>query len=137
MASDQGMALERDRVLGDSKDPEMVAVRKPDPKRRECLPRVLRNVRAGRLLPAAGVHTPNRCCWSVLVMAGQEVGSQGSDVLRSGVLASGGEHRTPRWSTCARRWWALQFDEVHDLRLVLAPPVCFHFPDVSALRVPH
>lgn len=43
MASDQGMALERDRVLGDSKDPEMVAVRKPDPKRRECLPRVLRN----------------------------------------------------------------------------------------------
>ena len=42
MASDQGMALERDRVLGDSKDPEMVAVRKPDPKRRECLPRSCR-----------------------------------------------------------------------------------------------
>jgi len=41
MASDQAMALERDRVLGDSKDPEMLSVR--EAKRGEVLPRVIRN----------------------------------------------------------------------------------------------
>jgi len=40
MASDQAMALERDRVLDDSKDPELVQVRKE--RKGEVLPRVIR-----------------------------------------------------------------------------------------------
>ena len=42
MASDQAMALERDRVLDDSKDPELVQVRKE--RKGEVLPRVIRQV---------------------------------------------------------------------------------------------